>query len=164
MATNRTSIVNKFVELIKEELVEENVLNGTYYTQIYDNASARILHFDQVKDFPFISVAKGSEYTEYHPGGFRWAFLDVYLRIYVSGYDDYDEQLEKVITDLKTLVDTHESFDYTITKPNGDPITNEVTEITWESITTDEGLLAPNAFGEVKLRVRYEDMSALNRM
>lgn len=164
MATHRTSIANEMAEKIKGFLTEENRDAGIIYTPIYDNASTKILLFDQVKDFPFISVVKGSEYTEYQGGGFRWQYLDIYLRVFVSGYEDYDEKLELVISDIKTFVDMHESFEYTITKPNGEPDTNTVTEITWESITTDEGLLAPNAFGEIKLRVRYEDMNALNCM
>lgn len=164
MATHRTSIANKMAELVKQELSEPNVTAGKYYTNIYNNCSTTILQFDKVKDFPFISIVKGSEYTEYQGGGFRWQFLDLYARVYVSGYEDYDEQLERVISDIKTFVDTNESFDYTITKPNGETTDHEVTEITWESITTDEGLLAPDAFGEIKLRVRYEDMNALNSM
>ncbi|CAM0005292.1 tail terminator [Vibrio phage D239] len=164
MATHRTSIAKKMAELLNQELAEPKVTAGIYYTNLYNNASTQILHFDQVKDFPFISVVKGTEYTEYQGGGFRWQFLEIYMRVFVSGYEDYDEQLEKVITDIKTFIDTNESFEYNITKPNGDTIINEVTEITWESVTTDEGLLAPDAFGEIKLRVRYEDMNALNCM
>ena len=164
MATHRTSITNRMAQLVKADLSADNVASGKYYTNIYDNCSTTILQFDQVKDFPFLSIVKGSEYTEYQGGGFRWQYLDLYVRVYVSGYEDYDEQLERVISDIKTFVDTNESFDYTITKPNGDTVVHEVTEITWESITTDEGLLAPDAFGEIKLRVRYGDMSALDSM
>lgn len=159
MSTHRTSIVSAMVDLIKEEM------NGTqtdkYYTNIYDNVSDSILHFDEITDFPFISIAKGPESPEYQPGGFRWNFLDLYARVYVRGNDDGDEQLEKLLTDLKTFIDTTESFTYNITKPDGSVTEKRVTEINWVEIGTDEGLLKPDAFGEIRLRVRYEDTNAI---
>ncbi|BAV81298.1 hypothetical protein [Vibrio phage VCPH] len=161
MATHRTSIVSALVNLI------ETTLDGSdtdkYYTNLWGNVSDKILHFDEVNDFPFVSVAKGTETTEYLPGMFRWNFLNLYIRVYVRGADDYDEQLENLITDLKTLIDLHESFPYNVTMPSGTNNPHEVTEVTILGVDTDEGLLAPDAFGEIQLRVRYEDCNALLR-
>lgn len=162
MATHRTSIVKTFVELLKTAL--DGSQPDIYYTNIYNNVSDKILHFDQVKDFPFVSVAKGQEDTEYHPAGFRWNYLTVYLRVYVRGADDYDEQLETLLTDLKTFIDLQESFDYNVTMPSGTDSQHKVTEITVLGTDTDEGLLAPDAFGEIQLRVRYEDCDARLRV
>lgn len=158
MASHRTSIVSALVDLLKTTLDGSDT--DTYYTNLYTNVSDKILHFDDVPDFPFVSVAKGPEVPEYHPSGFRWNFLTLYLRIYVRGASDYDEQLENLITDLKTFIDLHESFEYNVTMPSGTDSQHEVTEITILGIDTDEGLLAPEAFGEIQLRVRYEDCDA----
>lgn len=154
MATHRTQIAEAFCEIIKEKL---SGLDSTYYTNIYNNCSTKILHFDQINDYPFISVVKSMETPEYHPGGFRWIFLDMYLRIYVRGLEDYDEQVEKIMSDLISLIDREEEFEYTIINPDGSTTVHSVTEILWLSSGTDEGLLAPDAMGEIKLRVRYDD-------
>lgn len=161
MATHRNAITKEFVKIIKQEL--DGAQPSTYFTNIYNNVSDTILHFSDIKDFPFIGVAKGPERIEYHPAGFRWNYLTMYLRVYVRGREDYNEQLESVISDLKTIVDSFESFPYTVTMPSGLESTHTVTEITFEGIETDEGLLAPDGFGELTLRVRYEDCNATLR-
>lgn len=158
MSTHRNSITKELVSLITSELDGTNT--DKYYTNMYGNVSDSILHFSDIQDFPFIGVAKGPETMEYHPAGFRWNFLTIYLRVYVRGEDDYDEQLETVISDLKTLVDYLETFSYTVTMPSGSISNHKVTEITFLGLDTDEGLLAPDGFGELRLRVRYEDCNA----
>jgi hypothetical protein len=158
MATHRNSITKSLASIIS------NTLNGTntdrYYTNLYGNVSDTVLHFNDVPDFPFVSIAKGPETTDYLPGGFRWNFLTLYLRVYVRGEDNYDEQLEAVISDLKTLIDLMETFPYTVTMPLGVEYEYRVTEVTLLGLDTDEGLLAPDGFGELRLRVRYEDCNA----
>lgn len=158
MSTHRTSITKALVALISSELDGTNT--DRYYSNMYGNVSDTILHFSDVPDFPFIGVAKGPEIMEYHPSGLRWNFLTLYLRVYVRGEDDYDEQLETVISDLKTLVDYSETFPYTVTMPSGLVSDHQVTETTFLGLDTDEGLLAPDGFGELRLRVRYEDCNA----
>lgn len=161
MATHRTSIATALKDIVI------NTLDGSdpskYYTNLYGNASCSILHFNDVPDFPFVSIAKGDEIPEYHASGFRWNFLTLYLRVYVRGQDDYDEQLERLITDLKTLIDENESFTYTVIMPSGLQSNHKVTEVTMLGVETDEGLLAPDSFGEIRLRVRYEDCNAIYR-
>ena len=161
MATHRDSITKALVRLVKTEL--DGSQPDKYYTNMYGNVSDTILHFSDVPDFPFVGVAKGPENTEYHPAGFRWNFLVLYLRVYVRGEDDYDEQLETVISDLKTLVDHIETFPYNVTMPSGLISNHKVTEITFLGLDTDEGLLAPDGFGELRLRVRYEDCNSIYR-
>ena len=158
MATHRTSISKALVDLINSEMDGTNT--DRYFTNLYGNVSDTILHFSDVPDFPFVGIAKGPESVEYHPAGFRWNFLTLYLRVYVRGEDDYNEQLEAVISDLKTLIDYMETFPYTVTMPSGLAYNHQVTEITFLGLDTDEGLLAPDGFGELRLRVRYEDCNA----
>lgn len=162
MATHRTAIAEEMATLLKSELDGTNL--DYYYTTIFDNVSTKVLHFDQIRDFPYISIVKGPENPEYQPGGFRWNYLTLYLRIYVEGEDTYDQQLEELISDVKTFIDRNESFQYTITNPDGSSNSHLVTEISWQQIGTDEGLLAPQAMGEIQLRVRYEEWNAMNRM
>lgn len=161
MSTHRTSIANRLRDLLKAEM--DGSQPTKYYTNIYDNVSTKILHFNDIKDFPFISIVKSLENVENQPSGFRWNFLNLYFRIYVRGEDTYDEDLEKVISDVKTFIDTNENFEYTITKPDGSSSTHKGTEMIVTTIGTDEGLLAPDAMGEIQVRVRYEDCNALFR-
>lgn len=158
MATHRTSIATTMRDLLAAALDGTNP--DIYYTNIYDNVSTKVLHFDEITDFPFIGIVKSLETTEYHPGGFRWNFLSMYIRVFVRGEDTYDEQLENIISDIKTFIDKTEDFDYTITKPDGSSKVCKVTEVTVGSIGSDEGLLAPDAMGEIQIRVRYEDNNA----
>jgi hypothetical protein len=155
MSTHRDSITKALVALVKSEL--DGSQGTKYYTNIYDNVSDTILHFSDIPDFPFVGIAKGSETTEYHPAGFRWNFLTLYVRVYVRGESNYDAQLEMVISDLKTIIDYMETFKYNVFMPSQLTYQHQVTEITVLGLETDEGLLAPDGFGELRLRVRYED-------
>ncbi|AXQ66759.1 tail terminator [Vibrio phage vB_VpS_PG07] len=155
--THRTAIASKFVEIIKDNFTG----TGPYYTNVYGrNASTKILHFDEITDFPFISVVKSTERIENLPGGFNWHHYNMFIRVYISNIEDYDEELEKVISDLISLIDNTEDFEYTIENPDSSVTTHRVTEVVAEEIGTDEGLLAPDAMGEIRLRVRYETQNS----
>lgn len=147
----RSGIVKAYAELIS------NALNGTgmYVNNIYNNVTNKVMHLDSIQSYPMISVTPGPESREDMPSNFTWAKLTVFIRIYVEDQDDAQGKLESIISDIETFVDTHLNLSYNVNTPNGIE-TKETVDNSIVSITTDEGLLDPNAMGEIVLDVRYE--------
>jgi hypothetical protein len=144
--SRRSSIVKALTAKLK-------LINGQapYKTNLFQNAYARLEFWDTVKDFPAVYLTPGSEMREYLPGDFTWGFLGVSIKLYCHG-EDSSEQLETLLEDVERCVDANRVLVY-------DSTTNyETTEILIQSITTDEGLLAPYAVGEINLQVRYAIM------
>jgi hypothetical protein len=71
--------------------------------------------------------------------------------VYCKG-EDSQQELETLLEDLEKCIDANRVLVYDNTK------NYETTEILIQSITTDEGLLAPYAVGEINLQVRYQVM------
>lgn len=140
--SRRNSILKALTEKFK-------VLDGTTYTSnIYNNSYPFLKFWDSVSDFPCIYATPGSEQREYLPGDFKWCYLGISLKIYCKG-EDSTQELEQLLEDVETIIDANRSLTY-------DSVNNlETTEILLVSITTDEGLLAPYAVGEINLQVRY---------
>jgi hypothetical protein len=85
------------------------------------------------------------------PSAFTWGYLGISLKIYTKG-EDAQQLLEDLLEDVETTIDANRVLVY-------DADNNyETTEILITSITTDEGLLAPYAVGEINLQVRYAIM------
>lgn len=144
--SRRTSILKALVEKLK--LIDGN---APYNTNLYSNVYPKIKFWDEVNDFPCVYSSTGSETREYLPGGFAWAYLGIALKIYCKG-EDSQLELEQVLEDIETVIKENRNIVY-------DESQNyETTEILVISITTDEGLLAPYAVGEINLQVRYQLM------
>lgn len=145
--SKRTSITKKLIEVINASLIG----NAPYTTNLYNNAYAKLKFWDEVNDFPAVYATPGAEYREYLPAQFSWAYLGISLKVYCKG-DTAQEELEVLLEDLETCIDANRVLVY-------DANNNyETTEILIQSITTDEGLLAPYAVGEINLQVRYQVM------
>lgn len=143
--SRRTSILSTLTEKFK-------LLNGTQYSSnISNNSYPKLKFWDQVADFPSIYASPGTELREYHPGSFKWGYLGIALKLYCKG-ENSTEELEQLLADVEDIIDANNVLVY-------DTINNyETTEISIVSITTDEGLLAPYAVGEINLQVRYAIM------
>lgn len=143
--SRRTSIITALSEKLKQ-------IDGTNYTSnIYNNAYPKLKFWDECNDFPAVYMSPGSEQREYLPGGFTWAYLGISVKLYCKG-ENATEQLEQLLEDVESVVDANRVLVY-------DTVNNyETTEILVSSITTDEGLLAPYAVGEINLQVRYQYM------
>lgn len=142
--SRRTSIVKAIADKIK-------LINGTgiYKTNLFQNSYAKLKFWDEVNDFPCVYVTPGSEQRQYLPSQFTWGFLGIAIKVYCKG-DDAQEQLELLLADIEHVIDNNRVLVY-------DTVNNyETTEILIQEITTDEGLLAPYAIGEINLQVRYE--------
>lgn len=144
MSSKRISIVKALVEKFKE-------IDGTgaYKTNLYQNAYPKLKFWDEVNDFPSVYATAGTEMRDYLPGNFTWGFLNVSVKVYVRSESDAQEQLEAVLADIETCVDANRVLVYDADNHW------ETTEILVQSITTDEGLLAPYGVGEINLQVRY---------
>jgi hypothetical protein len=144
--SRRTSIVKALAEKFK-------VIDGStgYKTNIFNNSSPKLKFWDETNDFPSVFVVAGSEAREYHPSNFTWGYLGISLKVYCKG-EDSQQLLEDLLEDVENVIDANRVLVYDET--NG----YETTEILITSITTDEGLLAPYAIGEINLQIRYQIM------
>lgn len=138
----RSGIVDKLVELL-------NTIDGTgiFRSNLFTNATKRLQFWDEVTDFPHVSVVAGSELREYKPGGFKWGYLSVSLKVYIQG-EDTILLLENLLQDIEVVIDQNNELEY-----DTGLITQDI-RIT--SIETDEGLLNPLGVGEVNLQILYE--------
>mgnify|MGYP000102456403 CR=1 FL=1 len=141
--SKRTSIVRALAEKFK-------TIDGSepYQTNLNSNAYAKLKFWDEVEDFPSVYCTPGSEQREYLPGDFTWGFLGISIKVYCRG-EEAQNELEQLLEDLEHCINANRVLVYDNTK------NLETTEILIQSITTDEGLLAPYAVGEVNLQVRY---------
>ena len=141
--SKRTSILKALSTKLNE------ALDGSQYqSNIYGNAFPKLKFWDEVSNFSSIYMSPGSEQREYMPSAFTWAYLGISLKLYCKG-EDAQEQLEQLLEDVESVIDANRVLVY-------DTVNNyETTEILISSITTDEGLLAPYAVGEINLQVRY---------
>jgi|TARA_B110000908_G_scaffold169268_1_gene226042 hypothetical protein len=128
---------------------------GIYVNNVYGNVTNKVVHFDQVNDFPYISVTPGPETREDMPANFTWATITMYIRVYVENNEDAQGELESLISDIENVIDTNLNLSYNVTTSQGLE-TRKTVDNSIITITTDEGLLDPNALGEIVLEVRYE--------
>lgn len=144
--SKRTSILKALSEKFKE-------IDGTgiYTTNLFNNSYPKLKFWDEVNDFPAVYMSSGGETREYHPAQFAWGYLMISIKAYVKGEDAHD-QLEQLLEDLEKCIDANRVLKYD-TEQN-----YETTEILIQSITTDEGLLAPYGVGEINIEVRYQIM------
>jgi hypothetical protein len=145
--SRRTSIVKALAERLK-------TIDGTppYTSNLQDQCFAKLKFWDEVNDFPSVYLSPGTELREYHPADFAWGMLGVCVKVYCKSEDSAQEQLEALLEDLERCIDLNRQLVYDVDK------NYETTEILIDSITTDEGLLAPYAVGEINLQVRYQIM------
>ena len=142
MSSARSQVVDSLITELKK-------INGRspYKTTVYKNVYKGIEFWDSINDFPAIYVAPGFETREYLPGDFKWAFLIISIRVFVKESDP-QARLEKVISDIETVIDANNDLVF--------DTTNSTVDIRILSIDTDEGLLTPFGAGEIKIQVRYE--------
>lgn len=144
--SRRTSIAKALAE--KFQAIDGN---APYQTNLSNNTFAKLKFWDEVEDFPCVYLTPGSEVREYHPGDFAWGFLNVAVKLYCRG-ENAQLELEQLLEDVEHCVDSNRNLVYDTTTGY------DTTEILIQSITTDEGLLAPYAVGEINLQVRYQIM------
>lgn len=150
----RTSIAQGLVDYLIAEL--DGSQPDRYFTNMYGLISRNVYKFEEINEFPYIGIHIGPESFQYEPSRQQWVFLDLGILIYVKNEEgDVAMQLEKLIADVKTAIDKEMDLHYTINKPDGTTFNAKVTQITMNSVSTDEGLLDPYGFAEVSITCRY---------
>jgi hypothetical protein len=139
----RREINDALVNLLKTI----KIANG-FQVDLFENVSSQLLLWDEVNDFPTVIVTSGNETREYHPAGFKWGFVGYTLRIYTYGESGQLDQ-DLILQDIENLLDKNNRLSLATTG-------RETTEITVNSIVTDEGLLMPYSVAEMNITVRYQ--------
>ena len=142
--TRRISVVKALAEKFK-------IIDGTgsFKTNLFDNSYPKLKFWDEVQDFPCVYLTAGTEIREYMPADFTWGFLNVSIKVYVRSESEAQQLLEDLLDDLEKVIHDNRVLVYDTTN------NFSTTEILIQSITTDEGLLAPYGVGEINLQVRY---------
>lgn len=142
--TRRISVVKALAEKFK-------IIDGTgsFKTNLFDNSYPKLKFWDEVQDFPCVYLTAGTEIRDYMPADFTWGFLNVSIKVYVRSENEAQEQLEDLLDDLEKVIHDNRVLVYDTTN------NLSTTEILIQSITTDEGLLAPYGVGEINVQVRY---------
>ena len=145
--TQRNKVVDAFVKEIKTKLNGQSPFNSN----IFNNVHGYTLFIDQITQFPSLCVVAGDETRQYQPDGFKWRFLNLEIRIYVSDETDPQEELALLLEDVERVIDNNDVLVY------DDSVDQSLktTSSTILTISTDEGVLAPLAVGEIAIQVRY---------
>ena len=144
--TQRKKIAEALVEKFKE--IDGNY---PYNSNLYQNADSHLVFLDEIQQYPKVCVVAGDEERIYQPGGFKWRFLTVTIRAYVEDANDPQEILSLLLEDIERVIDDNDILVY-----DGSVSPSlQTTSMTIQSISTDEGVIAPLGIGEMVLEVRY---------
>ena len=144
--TQRKKIAEALVEKFKE--IDGNY---PYNSNLYQNADSHLVFLDEIQQYPKVCVVAGDEERIYQPGGFKWRFLTVTIRAYVEDANDPQEILSLLLEDIERVIDDNDILVYdSSVSPS-----LQTTSMTIQSISTDEGVIAPLGIGEMVLEVRY---------
>ena len=115
------------------------------------NVERRLKFWDEVAEFPTIHVGAGAETREYDGGGFRFRFLRLTVRCYVSDDDDVIGALEELLEDVETVIEDSDPLTYY----DSTGASHSTVQTTIGTVDTDEGVLEPLGVGEITLEIRY---------
>ena len=111
----------------------------------------RLKFWDEVNEFPTIHIGAGGETREYDGGGFRFRFLRITVRCYVSDDNDVIEALEELLEDVETVLEDNDPLTYT----DSTGTSHTTVQTTIATVDTDEGVLEPLGVGEITCEIRY---------
>ena len=114
------------------------------------NVERRLKFWDEVNEFPAIHVGAGTETREYDGGGFRFRFLRLTVRCYVSDDDDVIQALEELLEDVETVIEDNDPLTYY----DSTGASHSTVQTTIATVDTDEGVLEPLGVGEITLEIR----------
>ena len=144
--TKRKKIVDALVEKLK--LIDGNY---PYNSNVFNNVDGHLKFLDQIEEYPKVCVVAGDETREYQPGEFKWRFLTIEIRCYIENQEDPQEVLALLVEDIERVIDENDGLVYDDTvSPN-----EQLTSLTIQTISTDEGVLTPLGIGELNVLCRY---------
>ena len=130
----------------------ETQINGSPPMRTSVNTVERRLKFwDEVNEYPTIHIGAGSETREYDGGGFRFRFLRITVRCYVSDDNDVIEALEELLEDVETVLEDNDPLTYT----DSTGTSQSTVQTSILTVDTDEGVLEPLGVGEITIEIRY---------
>lgn len=118
--------------------------NYTYSTDVANNVFRRLKFLDEINDFPTICINAGSEARIYDTYGLITGDLNLNIRAYLKA--------ENPITAAENLADDIEHIVYHI----GDKSDMGMLNLIMQSVSTDEGLVAPFGILEIDILARYQ--------
>ena len=149
LARKHTTRRRAIVEALAQELEQ---INGTppFRTSV-QQVERRLKFWDEVSEFPTIHVGAGAETREYDGGGFRFRFLRITVRVYVSDDNDVIEALEELLEDVETVLEDKDPLTYY----DSTGASQSTVQTNIISVDTDEGVLEPLGVGEIAIEIRY---------
>ena len=111
----------------------------------------RLTFWYEVLEFPTIHIGAGAETREYDGGGFRFRFLSLTIRCYVSDDDDVILALEELLEDVETVLEDNDPLQYT----DSTGASQSTVQMNILTVDTDEGVLEPLGVGEITCEIRY---------
>ena len=144
-STRRRAIVQALADALQQ-------INGAapFRTSV-QNIEPRLKFWDEVTDFPAIHIGAGAETREYDGGGFRFRFLSLTIRCYVSDDDDVILALEELLEDVETVLEDNDPLQYT----DSTGASQSTVQMNILTVDTDEGVLEPLGVGEITCEIRY---------
>ena len=144
--TARKKVVDALVEQIKE--IDGN---HPFNSNVFNNVHGHMIFLDQIQEYPKVCIVAGDETRQYQPNEFKWRFLSLDIRVYVEDQEDSQEVLSLLMEDIEQVIDNNDVLIYDDTVSPA----LKTTSLTLQSLSTDEGVLAPLAIGELTLVCRY---------
>ena len=111
----------------------------------------RLKFWDEVTEFPTVHVGAGGETRQYEGGGFRFRFIRITVRCYVSDDDDVILALEELLEDVESVLEDNDPLGYT----DSTGASQSTVQTTIATVDTDEGVLEPLGVGEIVCEIRY---------
>ena len=149
IARKHTTRRRAIVEALSEKL---EAINGEapFRTSVA-KVERRLKFWDEVDEFPTIHVGAGAETREYEGAGFRFRFLRITVRCYVSSDDDVILALEELLEDVESVLEDNDPLEYT----DSTGASQSTVQTTIATVDTDEGVLEPLGVGEITCEIRY---------
>ena len=145
MSSRRREIANSIVENLKKIDGSISDFDSTYiYTRnLYSKVERKIVFPNEINDYPAVFIHPGTETRNYETSEFTTANLPIVIYLYVNEEDPVSA-IEEISQDIEHVL-YHLTYNPTL----------KIEDINIESITTDEGLLAPFGVGLITINVLY---------
>ena len=140
MATKRLKVVEAIATLIRN-------IDGSddYNSNLYENVYTDQKYWDELEEFPSVTVIAGNESREY-VGGVQWAYLTILITIYVRN-EKPQREIESIFKDIEILLDANNTL--TIDSQS------VCTDLLLRTLADDGGILSPQGVGEMTYNVQY---------
>ena len=148
-ARKHTTRRRAIVEALSEKL--EGINGSAPFRTSVAKVERRLKFWDEVEEFPTIHIGAGAETRQYEGGGFRFRFLAITVRCYVSDDDDVILALEELLEDVESVLEDNDPLVYT----DSTGTSQSTVQTTIATIDTDEGVLEPLGVGEITCEIRY---------